>query len=336
MRLNLIIGVLISALSVYYLTTKIDAPQLIDAFRGVNLLPVIPAVLLNLSSIWVRAVRWKYLLKPVGKVRVESLFCATLVGFMVNMLLPGRLGELLRAHVVGERDGVSKLGSFATIVVERLIDCFCVVAILLGVIIVFLLGRASEIGDLLPHMKYYGIVATGILVGFLILFILLQKRRSWALKFFSPLLLILPKRLSRRYEDMVNAFLDGFQSLNKGSNLALVIILSIPLWSIGVVVNYLLIGAFGIKLPLYGYFFLIIAQTLGVLIPTPGFIGTYHLATRTGLVLLGVQEAKAQSLAIVTHASFFIPLVVAGLIYWWAGGLSLKAITKQDSIELNP
>ncbi len=334
MKLNLVIGVVISAVSIYYLATKIDASELIAAFRGANLLAIIPVIFFNFASIWVRAVRWKYLMRPVGNVRVGSLFYATLAGFMVNMILPGRLGEFLRAHLVGEKEGLSKLSSLATIVVERLVDCFCIIAILLVVIIVYISGHAPEIGDILPHMKYYGIVVAAILAGILVLLLMLQRRREWGLKFFSPLMKILPQGASERFEEMVNAFLDGLNSLKKSRSLAWVIILSVPLWSLAALVNYLLIGAFGIKLPFYGYFFLIITQALGVLVPTPGYIGTYHLAARTGLVWLGIEEAKAQSLAIAMHASFFVPLIIAGLIYWWVSGLSFKAFSKESTMGI--
>ncbi len=336
MKINLIIGAIISALAIYYLATKIDASELIATFKTINLLYIIPIVLINFAAIWVRSLRWKYLLGSVGEVRMKNLFYAILAGYMVNMLLPGRLGEFLRAHVVGERERINKLSSFATIVVERLVDCFSVVAILLGVVIVFLLGYADEMGAIVPRLKYYGLVAAAILIGFLILLLLFQKKRDWALKFIAPLIRILPKGAGQRFEGMVDSFIDGLDSLKMGKNLALVILISVPVWLISVVSNYLIIKAFGLSLPIYGYFFLIVTQALGVIIPTPGYIGTYHLTTRSGLVWLGVAEAKAQSIAIVAHASFFIPLVVGGLIYWWIGGLSLKEISKNSPLEPTP
>jgi hypothetical protein len=334
MKINLIIGAAISALSIYYLATRIDATELLEALKGANLLPLIPAVLINFVAIWVRAWRWKYLLKPVGEVRVESLFFATVSGFMVNMILPGRLGEFLRAHLVGEREEVNKLSSLATIVVERLIDSFCILAILVGILIVFISGNAAEVSAGVPTLIYYGTGAAAILVGILILLLVLRSRREWARKFFSPLMKVLPQNAGQRFERMVDAFLDGLNSLKKSRSLATVIIISVPLWALAAFFNYLIISSFGITLPVYGYFFLIITQAFGVVIPAPGYIGTYHLATSTGLFWLGVGEAQALSLAIVMHASFFIPLIVVGLIYWWLGGFSLRGITKDTAFEL--
>lgn len=334
MRLNFIIGIGISVLSIYYLATKIDAPELIASIKSANLLPLIPAALTNFLAIWIRSLRWKYLLKPVGEVRVGTLFHATLSGYMVNMLLPGRIGELLRAYIVGERDGVSKLSAMATVVVERLVDSFCIVAIVLAVLIISALGFASEITDAIPGLIYYGAGAAVVLTGLLILLLVMRGNRDWALKFFSPLMRILPHGAGQRFETLVNSFLDGLDSLEKSRNLAMVIILSVPLWTVSAIFNYMVISSFGITLPLYGYFFLIITQALGIAVPTPGYMGSYHLAARTGLVWMGINETQAQSLAILLHASFFIPLIIVGLIFWWMGGLSFKAIREKGGLNL--
>lgn len=67
-----------------------------------------------------RSWRRCYRLAPVKRIGVGRLFSANSIGFMANVLFPARLGEFVRAYVLGGNNPVSATTAFATIVVERL------------------------------------------------------------------------------------------------------------------------------------------------------------------------------------------------------------------------
>ena len=69
-----------------------------------------------------RTLRWQYLLAPVKSLEVRRLYPVVVVGYMANNILPVRLGEVVRAYYVGEREKVSKVAALATIAVERVFD----------------------------------------------------------------------------------------------------------------------------------------------------------------------------------------------------------------------
>ena len=56
------------------------------------------------------------------RMAVARLYPVVVVGYMANNLLPVRLGEVVRAYYLGERENVSKVSSLATIAVERVFD----------------------------------------------------------------------------------------------------------------------------------------------------------------------------------------------------------------------
>src|SRR5262245_59538059 len=74
---------------------------------------------LNLA---IRALRWRFLLEPLGDAGFGNAFRATAVGFAASSLLPARAGELVRPYFLARHEGMSTSGAFATIILERLLD----------------------------------------------------------------------------------------------------------------------------------------------------------------------------------------------------------------------
>src|SRR5512147_1775868 len=125
------IGIGISLFFLFLLFRKIDFNKLLSAFREMDYRYLWPAVLFTFTSYFFRAVRWRFLLIPLKKTRLGNLFPATIIGYMVNNLLPARVGEFVRAFVLAEKEELGKSAVFATLVVDRLFDGFTVLLILL-------------------------------------------------------------------------------------------------------------------------------------------------------------------------------------------------------------
>ena len=92
---------------------------------------LLPVVVLTFVSYYLRAVRWKYLLLPIKKTAMANLFPSTIIGYMANNILPARLGEFVRAYVLGQEREDRDQRRLATLVVDRLFDGFTVLLILL-------------------------------------------------------------------------------------------------------------------------------------------------------------------------------------------------------------
>jgi len=135
--LKIITGLLISAGFLYLAFRKLDFLQMKQAFSQANYWLVIPSLAILLISHWMRSIRWQYLLLPVRKVPVSSLFSALLIGYAANTILPAHLGEVLRAYIIGRKQHVSGSSAMATIVVERIIDVLTIVLIMAVTLVIY-------------------------------------------------------------------------------------------------------------------------------------------------------------------------------------------------------
>ena len=86
-----------------------------------------------------------------------------LVGYLANNVLPARIGELVRSHYLGDREGLSRTTTLGTVVVERVVDFVVVVAIASAAILV---------------LSVRGIVASAVLVGIAVAGLLAAARRG--------------------------------------------------------------------------------------------------------------------------------------------------------------
>jgi uncharacterized protein (TIRG00374 family) len=112
------------------------------AIERTRWLYLVPAVVLTMLGHFIRSIRWKYMMDPIKRCGIRPLWSATAIAFMVNNLLPARLGELVRAFVIGRSQNVSRSASFATIVYERVVDVF-VLILLLWFCMVRISGRSG-------------------------------------------------------------------------------------------------------------------------------------------------------------------------------------------------
>src|SRR5205814_1312366 len=72
----------------------------------------------------IRALRWQYLLEPLGTTSFGNAFRATTVGFAASTVLPARAGEVIRPYFLARHEHMSATGAFATIILERLLVAF--------------------------------------------------------------------------------------------------------------------------------------------------------------------------------------------------------------------
>ena len=116
------LGVLISALFMYWAFSKLEWATFVDAVAAANYWWLLPGVAVYFVAVWIRAWRWHYLLGPVKKVPTKVMFPITTIGYMGNNIYPARAGEVLRAVVLKRKEGISISASLATISVERIFD----------------------------------------------------------------------------------------------------------------------------------------------------------------------------------------------------------------------
>lgn len=309
------LGVLISILLIGAVLYNTNPAELAAALAGANYWWLIPAVALYFGGVWLRAVRWRCLLRPVKDLPIGMLFRTIVIGYTANDVLPFRLGEVVRAIVLGERGGVSKAATLTTIVVERIIDGLTMVGFMVAA------SLFLPLDDLLQYTVRVSALLMGAVVA--LLYVVAMSRRA-ADRLLALLLRPLPSALAAKVSSLASAFLDGLGSLRSPRDLVGVLVFSVLGW-LPEAGMYALIGVgFGLGQPFPTFMLTTAAGNLGAMIPsTPGYVGVFDAPAKYVLVLSGVPDSLAASYILVVHAALLVPVIALGLVFLWQYGLSL-------------
>src|SRR5205823_9206505 len=107
----------------------------------------------------IRALRWQYLLEPLGRASFANAFRATAVGFAASSILPARAGEVIRPYFLARHENMTATGAFATIILERVLDVLTVLVLLPSSVFVFDRGVGAANPTAFAAMKWGGVTA---------------------------------------------------------------------------------------------------------------------------------------------------------------------------------
>jgi len=335
MKKRYIIGILISLIFLYFAVSSEDVKidQFIKAIKEAKYLYLLPTLFLVISMFLCRAYRWKFLISPVKTMRFKRLFSALMIGTMANNVLPFRIGEIVRAFVIGKTEGVSRSASFASIVVERVIDVFTI--FIIAAIVLFFYKTPT--GTIPIPFKEIGLVICVFIFLFFIITIFLIKKTSKTLKILKKILSPLPLKYSEKLIQIAESFIEGLKIVKKKEYYFIISLTSILIWLLFVFEVYVLFLAFSLptehNIPFMASFIIVIVVTFAIMIPSsPGFIGTFHLICQKGLVLFSIPESTALAYAVILHALSFLPTLLIGLIFFWKENFTFSQI-KMEKIE---
>jgi uncharacterized protein (TIRG00374 family) len=319
MKRKLFFGIVVSGFFLWLATRGIDWSEFGRALSRAQYTWLVPAITLGMLGHFSRAVRWKYMMSPVKDCTIGPLWSATAIAFMVNNVLPARVGEFVRAYVIGRTEKVSKSAAFATIVYERVIDVFVLILLLW-----YCMMRIS--GP--PWLQRS---ATLLVVFNLALFGLLVAMVRWRARFRALLdrgVKPLPAETRRRIHGSANAFVDGLGVVTRPSAGLPIALYSVSVWGCATLAIYLTLLACRLHLPAMASVVLVVLISLGSMIPSaPAFIGTMQYACVVGLGVYGVNREDALAMSAVYHVSQFVPITLAGFYYAWRSHLQLSELS---------
>ena len=299
-----LVGVGISIGCIWVLARTVDVDQTINALRDVDPCPLGVSVVLTAITVACRAVRWQALLRPESRSGFWSAVEATLIGYLFIAVLPGRVGEITRAAVLGRTENVPTGRAVGTIVIEKLFD---IAALLM------MLGTLSLIVPLPVWARTAGISVTAVfavlIVGFVGAASVRQRLVAWAEARIDPLPVLGRVRPSRIADELLRAA----SSLSSGKLLAVQVTASTVLWLLAICQVYLGTLAFHLETGWDAATFVLVATNLGMTIPSaPASLGVYHGITVLALDVFNVTAPVALGLAVGLHALGFGTLSLAG------------------------
>ena len=315
-------SVLVSALLLWLALRGQHLPQTLAALRDADYRYLVPALVLYFTGVWVRAVRWRVLLSPMGSYSAASLFPVVVIGYMANDVLPARMGEVVRVYVLSQRERLPKAAALGTVVVERLLD---------AATMLLLLAVAALLVPLNGDVERVAVVAGGCLMLGLLPLLLLLLWPAWVIRRLAPVSRRLPEGLSGRIAAAGEGFLAGLRVVRSSRVLLLGLGLSVVAWLFEAGMYWSL--ALGFGLPLGGALVLLtLAVTnLATLVPAaPGYVGSFELGALLVLVgLAGLNRELATGYVLALHAALVLPVTLWGLYYWGTHHLSLHRIRRE-------
>jgi uncharacterized protein (TIRG00374 family) len=282
----------------------------------------------TVGNMVIRAVRWQYLLAPIGHARFRPAFRTTMIGFAASTVLPARAGEIIRPYLLARQEGLSGTATFATVVVERLLDGATVV-LLLAVYVLFFAQNISA-GNALYHAVRVGGLAVGagtvVILG--LMFFAAKDPEAigrWAYKLEH----LLPGRFTHMLAEALQRFAEGLAVVRAPGRLLRALGLSVPLWLCIAVGIWAVTMAFHIEMSFTGSFLLLSMLVVGVAVPTPGGIGAFEAAARVGLTsFFAVDNDRAVGAALILHATSVLPTLALGFLFLIQDGLDFGSMRK--------
>lgn len=282
---------------------------------------------LGLFSFAVRALRWTWLLRPVARVPFLPAFAATAVGFAANNL-PGKVGEVLRPAFLARSRRLPFSPLLASIVLERVLDGVTVV-FFFALAVAIGLPRAGGLGQLLLPAIFMIGAAAGVV------FAVFQRRRTEAI--LEVVWRRLPHTIQPRMRAFGVSFIDGFATIRNPFLFGLVLTGSLGLWFVINLQVASLFPAFHVALPLSAAFVVTTFAVIGLMVPTPGGLGSYHVAVQFALTYFyGVPIGTATAIALLAHASSFVPVTLIGLGFLLAAPAAAAADEPIPAEPLSP
>ncbi len=325
LRVRTVLILLLTVGLLWFFLRNADMAQVWAEMRRARPGLLLAAVLVTGLTYALRALRWQYVLAPLGKTHYANAFRATVIGFAATFLLPARAGEVIRPLILARREGLPATATFATIVLERLMDMVTVLALFAVFVLTADPATMSAHPAHLARVQAGGLLAAAVAAAAMATAFVAaghpERLGRWALRIEH----VLPARLARMVAKFVESFTQGLGVMRQPRRLLVSLALSVPLWLSIAAGIWLTSLAFHITFPYVGSFLVMTILVVGVAMPTPGAVGGFHAAYQIAVQsFFGAPDDRAIGAAIVLHAVSFLPVTLLGLFFMAREGLSLS------------
>lgn len=301
---SLIAGGAVSAVCIWLLLRTVDVGRVAEALAQADLAWVGVSLALIVAAIVVRCWRWQLLFLPRDRVSLWGTISATMIGYMLNTVLPGRVGELARAALISRTERVRTARAFGTILVEKILDVL-VLVVLLGILSAALPLPAEVTAVGVSAAVLFGIVA--------VVFFALSQFRAPVTAWVASTLDTAPVVGRLNPSTMVDMVLGAADSLRHPRLLLLHLIIAPVLWTLALLTNYAVARAFGLDVPWTAPALVLVLTNLGMTVPSaPGYVGVYHYIATEALRPFSVDPDVAAAFAIAVHALAFGSFLIGG------------------------
>lgn len=320
-----LLGIAVSLLGLYLGFRKFDATGFMSSLKETNLTLFFVSMLVMVFQIFLRAIRWRYLIMPLKPAPLSDVFGAQMVCYFGNHVFPLRFGEILRSYALNKTTGISTVSIFGTVVIERLLDVIFFMILLPITMLAFF--------SVWPEwMRWSGIVAAGALLLFVLLLLLFRRKQESMIGYLNG------KLANGRHGALIQSirnFVKGLRTLRHTPHLPMISLMTLIVWAVSIFNVWVTGTAVNVFFSFQNLLLLFFVTSAIIAVPSaPGYVGTYHAGAIGILLYMGYELSQAQVIAVILHAVGFISLTTIGFFYFLKYHIHVKDTeTKNDDNE---
>jgi len=341
------IGLIISIATVYLAFRNVPFTGLVNYLLSINYFWILPTALLILISFVIRAIRWQFILGSYQRVSFRHAFHPLMIGFMINCVLPGRVGEVARPAILKKNENVPFTTGLATVAAERVFD--------MGILIILFIALFAQIeidpalgipfGDYTLNSDTLELIFKGLLrlsiallVGIaLISFQPTRKAMEWCINSIPNLFFFAGPELKNKLREhiakpslaMVDNIAAGFVLLKQPMRVVVCLLLSIVIWTLHAFSYYIFaLGCPGIGLTFFEFAAVMIIICFFIALPSaPGYWGLWEAGGVFAMLLFGVSFKEAAGFTLANHAIQLFPVILVGLVSALITGVNIWQVS---------
>jgi glycosyltransferase 2 family protein len=316
------VGWLLAAAGLIWVLHDVHLSRLPGQLADIDWRWVALAMVCDVLSYLVQAVRWQLLLEPVGKINLLQSIQAIYAGLFTNEVLPMRPGEFVRSYIASRWVGVSFVTILPSIILERLFD---------GVWIAMGIGLASIFAPLPEDLIEAGETFGAVIALFVALFIYVVLRRPRPRRSGRAADRGLPRwKPLREIAGLFKRLSEGLREASRTKEFYLAFALSLTFLALQAISMWLIMLGYGLRLSLWVGVAVYVIVSLGTALPnTPANVGSYQFFTVLGLTLFGVDKTSATGFSLVVFTLLSLPLLIIGFLALSRSGMSLASIREE-------
>jgi uncharacterized protein (TIRG00374 family) len=310
--LRLTFGLLFASLFVWLVLRRLNFADVSRAVAAIPW-PVLALAVLSLAlGYGVRVVRWWLMLRASDpKLRLTACVRPLLVSVAVNNVIPFRAGDALRVVGFRKQLAATPVRVFATLVAERILDLTVLLA-------VFLVGVGGVKAGAIPpaYVRACIVIACLGLLAWVVALLFAPRLQSFLLRMCEHRALA-TRNWTEPAQKHVTQFLTALDVLRTPRLSLGLLALSALAWVCEGGVFALVAHGLDFSGDAIAPWFAAATGTLATLIPSsPGYVGTFDFFTMQALIAYGASASVAGAFAVVVHTILWLPLTIAGFIYF--------------------
>lgn len=291
-----------------------DLQKILIDLKNANYFWVIASAAVSILAHFIRGLRWKMLIKPLGhEPSNANTYHAVMVGYLANLAVP-RMGEISRCGVLNRSNKIPLNSLIGTVIIERIID----VLFLLSILVFSILLEYNRIFDfikiniLIPMFDKFS--SSSIVIYLSIGMLVIAFAVFYIIKAYHEKLLNV--KLYNKLFSILIGFKEGILSVIKMEKKGLFIIYSIAIWFLYILSTYLCYFAIEStsSLSFSSAIFVMAVGGIGMSAPVQGGIGAYEATVQLGLLVYGVAAVNGLAYATLNHSSQILSILIFGSI----------------------